>query len=137
VVLAKADVGLANVDNTADLAKPISTSTQTALDTIQRVAATVLAGTSYTLALSDAATVVEFTSASATTVTVPPNLSVAFPVGSVIELLQHGTGQLTLAPGAGVTIRSTGGLLSARTQYSSLALRKRATDEWVLAGDLV
>lgn len=32
VVLGKADVGLANVDNTSDLNKPISTATQTALD---------------------------------------------------------------------------------------------------------
>jgi hypothetical protein len=32
VTLAKADVGLSNVDNTSDLAKPISTATQTALD---------------------------------------------------------------------------------------------------------
>ncbi len=33
VVLTKADVGLSNVDNTADTAKPISTATQAALDT--------------------------------------------------------------------------------------------------------
>lgn len=32
VTLVKADVGLGNVDNTSDLAKPISTATQTALD---------------------------------------------------------------------------------------------------------
>jgi len=32
IVLTKTDVGLANVDNTADLLKPISTATQTALD---------------------------------------------------------------------------------------------------------
>lgn len=32
VTLVKADVGLSNVDNTSDLAKPISTATQTALD---------------------------------------------------------------------------------------------------------
>ena len=32
VTLVKADVGLANVDNTSDLSKPISTATQTALD---------------------------------------------------------------------------------------------------------
>jgi hypothetical protein len=32
VTLAKADVGLGNVDNTSDLNKPISTATQTALD---------------------------------------------------------------------------------------------------------
>jgi hypothetical protein len=33
VTLTKADVGLSNVDNTTDLAKPISTATQTALNT--------------------------------------------------------------------------------------------------------
>lgn len=32
VVLAKADVGLGNVDNTSDASKPVSTATQTALD---------------------------------------------------------------------------------------------------------
>lgn len=35
ITLAKGDVGLGNVDNTADLDKPISTATQTALDTKQ------------------------------------------------------------------------------------------------------
>lgn len=136
VTLTKTDVGLTNVDNTSDLAKPISTSTQAAIDAAQRAAATVQSGTTYILALADAATVVEFSSASAVTVTVPPNSSIAFPVGTVIELLQYGAGQLTVAAGGGVTVRSTGGLLSARAQYSSLALRKRAADEWVLAGDL-
>ena len=33
LALTKSDVGLANVDNTSDAAKPISTATQTALDT--------------------------------------------------------------------------------------------------------
>lgn len=42
VVLTKTDVGLANVDNTTDAAKPISTATQTALDAKQ---ATIAAGT--------------------------------------------------------------------------------------------
>lgn len=37
VVLDKADIGLANADNTADLAKPISTLTQTALDNIDQM----------------------------------------------------------------------------------------------------
>jgi hypothetical protein len=104
--------------------------------TLPRVSATTQSGTTYTLALSDAGSAVEFTSASAVTVTVPPDSSVAFPVGTVIELLQYGTGTLTIAAGAGVTIRSANNLLSARTQYSVLSLRKRAANEWVLAGDL-
>lgn len=106
------------------------------IDSLEQVSATTQSGTSYTLVLADGGTAVEFTSASAVTLTVPPNSSVAFPVGTVIELLQYGAGVLTVAAGAGVTIRSANNLLSARTQYSTLSLRKRATDEWVLAGDL-
>lgn len=108
----------------------------TTIDTLALVNVTTQAGTSYTLALADAGTAVEFSSSSAVTVTVPPNSSVAFSVGTMIELLQYGTGTLTVAAGVGVTIRSANNLLSARTQYSSLSLRKRATNEWVLAGDL-
>lgn len=43
VTLVKADVGLANVDNTSDADKPVSTATQTALNTKQ---ATLVSGTS-------------------------------------------------------------------------------------------
>lgn len=117
----------------------LDSATQTKLSSIDTMAllpATTQAGTTYTLALADTGTVVEVTSSSSVTVTVPPNSSVAFPVGTVVELLQYGTGTLTIAAGAGVTIRSANNLLSARTQYSVLALRKRATNEWVLAGDL-
>ncbi len=42
VTLAKEDVGLGNVDNTADLDKPISTATQTALDGKEPADATIL-----------------------------------------------------------------------------------------------
>ncbi|MDN5274272.1 MAG: hypothetical protein JWP06_173 [Candidatus Saccharibacteria bacterium] len=94
------------------------------------------ASTTYTLALADANTVVETTNTNPVTVTIPPNSSTAFPVGTTIELFQYGTGALIVAAGVGVTIRSTDGLLSARTQYSALSLRKRGTNEWVLAGDL-
>jgi hypothetical protein len=89
----------------------------------------------YTLALGDAGTVVEGTKATAQTITVPPNSSVAFPIGTVIEVVQYGAGQITLTPGAGVTIR-TASTLTTRAQYSSVGLRKRATDEWVATGDL-
>jgi hypothetical protein len=44
VVLAKADVGLGNVDNTSDLNKPISTATQTALDLKAPLASPSLSG---------------------------------------------------------------------------------------------
>jgi hypothetical protein len=91
----------------------------------------------YTLALSDAAKVVEMNVSSANTLTVPPNSSAAFAVGTVIEVLQYGAGQTTITPGSGVTIRASGGKLKLGAQYAQAALRKIATDEWVAAGDLV
>lgn len=91
---------------------------------------------SYTLILADAGKAIDVNSASATTVTVPPNASVAFPVGTVIEVCRYGAGTVAVAAGAGVTIRSRGSLMSIAAQYSSVSLRKRAIDEWILVGDL-
>lgn len=91
---------------------------------------------SYTFVLADGGTVVESTDASAATFTIPPNSSVAFPVGAVIEVFQDGAGQVTIAAGGGVTLRSDGGKVATAAQYATIGLRKRATDEWVLSGDL-
>lgn len=90
---------------------------------------------SYTVALADNGTLVETTSATSMNVTVPPNSSVAFPLNSVIEICQYGAGQVTLVAGAGVTLR-TPATLTTRAQYSTVSVRKRATDEWVVSGDL-
>lgn len=91
---------------------------------------------SYTLVLADAGKIVEMNVASANDLTVPLNSSVAFPVGTQINLLQTGAGQTTLVATSGVTINATPGL-KLRTQYSSATLIKRATDTWVAIGDLV
>jgi hypothetical protein len=98
------------------------------------VSASSQSGATYTLALTDGGQVVEFTNASAVTLTVPTNASVAFPVGTLIGVLQYGAGQVTIS-GAGVTFRSAGGQLRTNVQYSAVWLRKRATDEWVVSGD--
>lgn len=90
-------------------------------------------GTTYTLVLSDAGKVVEISNASAITVTIPTNASVAFPIGTVLEVFQLGAGQITIAVGS-ITLRAPGGAKT-RVQYSTLSLRKRATDEWVISGD--
>lgn len=93
-------------------------------------------GTTYTLQLTDAGKVVELDNAAAITVSVPTNATVAFPVDSIIELWQQGTGSVTV-DGSAVTLRSPDGMDTLRTQYSSGVLRKRGTDEWVLGGDLI
>ena len=91
---------------------------------------------SHTLALADANTVVEMNSSSGTNVTIPPNSSVAFPVGTTVEVVQLGTGTVTLVAGSGVTLRTPTGTLTLRARYSTAGLRKRASDEWVVTGDL-
>jgi hypothetical protein len=93
-------------------------------------------GTTYTLVLSDAGKMVTLTNASAITLTIPTNASVAFPVNTRIDLLQYGAGQVTIA-GAGVTINSSGSKLKLTGQYSGASLWKKATDTWVLIGDIV
>lgn len=100
------------------------------------IAANTQTGTAYTLVLADAAKAVEMNNAAANTLTIPPNSAVAFPVGTVVEVLQLGAGQTTIAAGAGVTLRAPNGAKLA-SQYATASLRKRATDEWILAGDVV
>jgi len=91
---------------------------------------------SYTLsALTERDSMIEMNSASATTLTVPTNATVAYPVGTSIDLLRVGAGAVDVAAAAGVTINATPGL-KLRAQWSSATLIKRATDTWVLVGDL-
>lgn len=103
-------------------------------DAVARILATTQAA-NYTLALADAGTCVEGTKATAQTVTIPPHSGVAFAVGDVVEVCQMGVGQVTLVAGAGVTLR-TPASLTTRAQYSTVSIRQRVQDEWVVSGDL-
>ena len=78
---------------------------------------------------------VECNKATGFTVTIPANSTTAFPVGTSIDILQVGAGQVTIAGAAGVTVNATPGL-KLRAQWSSATLFKRATDTWVVMGDL-
>ena len=86
--------------------------------------------------LDDRDSIIEMNNVAANTLTVPTNASVAFPVGTQITVIQTGAGQTTITPVSGtVTINATPGL-KLRTQWSSCVLIKRATNTWVLMGDL-
>jgi hypothetical protein len=87
------------------------------------------------LVLSDASKLVEISNAAANNLTVPLNSTVAFATGTQISILQTGAGQTTVVATGGVTINATPGL-KLRAQWSSATLIKRATDTWVLVGDL-
>jgi hypothetical protein len=93
-------------------------------------------GTTYTLALTDSGKFVTQSNASAITTTIPPNSSVAFPIGTQVNLMQLGAGQVTVAAGSGVTIRSEGSKLKLKGQYATATCVKIGTDEWVLVGNV-
>jgi hypothetical protein len=93
-----------------------------------------ITGTTYTLVLGDANKLKQTTNGSAVTVTVPPNASVAFPIGTQVHFEQNGAGALTLAPGSGVTLEPS--TLTARARYSALTATKTATNRWLVTGDM-
>lgn len=91
----------------------------------------------YTLILSDEGKMLLLSNgATAGTLTVPPNSSVAFPIGTVIDMTQTGSGQITVTPGSGVTINSADSKTKFRVQYSGASLIKTDTNTWILVGDI-
>lgn len=92
-------------------------------------------GTSYTFVIGDRLKIVTLNNSSAITLTIPPNSSVAFDVGTSIDIIQLGSGQVTVAGGSGVTVNSTP-TLKLRAQYSVGSCLKIATNQWIFMGDL-
>ena len=93
-------------------------------------------GTTYTFVIGDAFKTVTSSNASAQTITIPPNSSVAFAVGDRIDVVMLGAGTTTVTGGSGVTVNgvSTGsGAISA--QYAAVSCLKLATDTWLLMGN--
>lgn len=91
---------------------------------------------SKTLALTDNGYLQKCTNASSINITVPPNSSVAFPIGTEIPFVQYGSGDVAFLAGAGVTINSESGKLKINGQYITAVLKKMGTDEWLLSGNL-
>lgn len=96
---------------------------------------------SYTAVLANNGQVVTMNNASANTFSIPTNASVAFPIGTQINVLQIGAGQTTIqAVTSGTTsILSTGGTAAApkiRARYGMATCIKAATDTWYVVGDI-
>lgn len=87
--------------------------------------------TNFTLALTDAFTVIPIFSGGSYTITIPTNASVAFPIGTKIEITQllGGTGQTSFV-GAGVTLLGNTKLYDG--DYANLI--KVGVDTWTIAG---
>ena len=128
-------VGKATTDTLTNktLTSP-TVNTPTINDARQNITLNAQTGTTYTLALTDNGRLVTLSNASAITVTVPTNASVAFSTGAIVNLQQIGAGQVTIAGDTGVTVNGTG--TKTRAQWSAASLVKTATDTWTLIGDI-
>ena len=99
-------------------------------------------GTTYTFVLADAQNkLVTLSNAASIAVSIPTNASVAFPIGTQLNIIQIGAGQVTVSaatPGT-TTVVSTGATSASpkcRAQYSAMTLIKRDTDSWYAVGDI-
>lgn len=113
--------------------------------TVQASAALALnaqTGTTYTFVLADADNkLVTASNASAQTYSIPTNANVAYPIGSQINIIAIGAGQVTInaVTSGTTTILSNGATAAApklRVQYSSATCIKVATDTWYVVGDI-
>lgn len=96
---------------------------------------TVDTGTTYTYVLADANGYKRHLNAASIAATVPPNSSVAFPIGTKITVEQTGAGQVTITAGSGVTVNMPATLtLKLKEQWSVGYLTKVGTNVWTLAG---
>ena len=85
--------------------------------------------TSYTLTLGDNGGILTFASSSPITVTVPSTL----PAGFVCQIIQKGTGQITVT-GSGTTLNSANGVKS-RAQYSAIGVVLETSTVGYITGD--
>jgi hypothetical protein len=93
----------------------------------------------YTAVLDDAyQTLVPMNKATAVAFKIPTNASVAFPVGTVITVLNKGAGLCTISAvtSGTTTVLSAGAVAASPTlaQYKTAACIKTATDVWYVVG---
>ena len=93
----------------------------------------------YTAVIGDAyQTLVPMNKATAVSFKIPTNASVAFPVGTVITVLNKGAGAVTISAvtSGTTTVLSAGAVAASPTlaQYKTAACIKTATDTWYVVG---
>ena len=94
-------------------------------------------GITYTVGAADEFKLIVIDNASPVSVIIPSNSNVKIPVGARMDIIQKGTGKVTISGGSGVTISSKGGNKSISGQYVAVSIIQNAIDYWFLIGDLI
>lgn len=107
-------------------------------DYVNRISyGTAYGSSSYTVDPNDIGFMKEFTGNSDITVTIPDDPTDSdFPIGSVIEYRQMGSGRIEFVATSPAILNSTDGYTKTRTQYSGVMLEKRGNNSWLLVGDI-
>ncbi len=92
--------------------------------------------TAHTLALTDQNNTVTMDNASANTLTIPTNASVAWQTGAQVAVWQKGAGVTTITADTGVTLNGvSAGSGAINSQYKAIILMKVDTNTWLMTGD--
>jgi hypothetical protein len=95
--------------------------------------------TLFTFALTDRSKLVTTSAAGTQTLVIPPNSSVAYGTGDVLNVVRAGTGPVVFNQASGVVIRSNGSTATApalRAQYSAASAFFEGSNTWYVVGDL-
>jgi hypothetical protein len=109
---------------------------KTRLNTLETAVFNNQSGTTYTLVLADATSIVVMSNAAANTLTIPTNASVAFSNGTEIRIRQGGAGITTIAAAGGVTLVNPFSSFVMAGQYAEAKLLKIGTNSWSLNGEV-
>jgi hypothetical protein len=132
-----AELGISTIEADITAVEADVAALDTRVEALEDGAVNPQTGTTYTLVLTDRNSIVTLANASAITLTVPEAASVAFPVGTRIDLIQLGAGQVTVAGSGAATVSKTAlDTLKLRAEFSAATLIHYATDDWLLVGDL-
>lgn len=91
----------------------------------------------WTLALADCDRMVRMSNVFPMALLIPTSAAVNIPVGQVILGYQGNEGYVTISASPGVTLHAPGSRYRTIEQWSQFSLWKRATNEWLLTGELM
>ena len=111
------------------------------MNSIANLSVRAVTTTSDTFVLTDADNkLITYSNTGTTTITIPPNSSVAMTTGSVINLIKIGAaGTISIVQGAGVTIASSAAISTSPTitkTFGAASCIKVDTDSWYVVGRL-
>ncbi|MPN62971.1 hypothetical protein SDC9_210724 [bioreactor metagenome] len=88
-----------------------------------------------TSVLTDANTLQVVNSTSAITITIPTHASVAYPLGTAIDVMRYNTGAANIAVSSGVTVNGVTTTLTVVNRYGVISFVQIEIDKWIAVGD--